>query len=68
MKNKKLYRVNEGKMISGVCMGISEYLDIDVTLIRLLWVILSCVYGSGLLIYILAIIIMPIKPPIKKVN
>ena len=68
MKNKKLYRVNEGKMISGVCMGISEYLDIDVTLIRLLWVILSCVYGSGLLIYILANIIMPIKPPIKKVN
>ena len=55
-------------MISGVCMGISEYLDIDVTLIRLLWVILSCVYGSGLLIYILATIIMPIKPPIKKVN
>lgn len=68
MKNKKLYRVNEGKMISGVCMGISEYLDIDVTLIRLLWVILSCVYGSGLLIYILATIIMPIKPSIKKVN
>ena len=68
MKNKKLYRVNEGKMISGVCMGISEYLDIDVTLIGLLWVILSCVYGSGLLIYILATIIMPIKPPIKKVN
>lgn len=68
MKNKKLYRVNEGKMISGVCMGISEYLDIDVTLIRLLWVILSCVYGSGLLIYILTTIIMPIKPPIKKVN
>ena len=68
MKNKKLYRVNEGKMISGVCMGISEYLDIDVTLIRLLWVILSCVYGSGLLIYILATIIMPTKPPIKKVN
>ena len=68
MKNKKLYRVNEGKMISGVCMGISEYLDIDVTLIRLLWVILSCVYGSGLLIYILATIIMPIKSPIKKVN
>ena len=46
MKNKKLYRVNEGKMISGVCMGISEYLDIDVTLIRLFWVILSCVFGS----------------------
>ena len=68
MKNKKLYRVNEGKMISGVCMGISEYLDIDVTLIRLLWVILSCVYGSGLLIYILATIIMHINPPIKKVN
>ena len=68
MKNKKLYKVNEGKMLCGVCMGLSEYFEIDVTLIRLLWVILSCVYGSGVLIYILAVIIMPIKPPIKKVN
>lgn len=68
MKNKKLYKVNEGKMLCGVCMGLSEYFEIDVTLVRLTWVILSFAFGSGIIIYILATIIMPIKPPIKRVN
>lgn len=68
MKNKKLYKVNEGKMLCGVCMGLSEYFEIDVTLVRLAWVILSFAFGSGIIIYILATIIMPIKPPIKRVN
>ena len=68
MKNKKLYRVNEGKILCGVCMGLSEYFEIDVTIVRLIWVFISLVYGSGLLLYIIAALIMPIKPPIKKVN
>lgn len=68
MKNKKLYKVNEGKMLCGVCMGLSDYFEIDVTLVRLAWVILSFMFGSGIIIYILATIIMPIKPPIKRVN
>ena len=68
MKEKRLYRVNEGKKLCGVCMGLSEYFEIDVTLVRLLWVFISLVYGSGILLYIIAALIMPIKPPIKKVN
>lgn len=68
MKEKRLYRVNEGKILCGVCMGLSEYFEIDVTIVRLLWVFISLVYGSGILLYIIAALIMPIKPPIKKVN
>ncbi|CDE98779.1 pspC domain protein [Clostridium sp. CAG:628] len=68
MKEKRLYRVNEGKILCGVCMGLSEYFEIDVTIVRLIWVFISLVYGSGLLLYIIAALIMPIKPPIKKVN
>ena len=68
MKDKRLYRVNEGKILCGVCMGLSEYFEIDVTIVRLIWVFISLVYGSGLLLYIIAALIMPIKPPIKKVN
>lgn len=68
MKEKRLYRVNEGKILCGVCMGLSEYFEIDVTIVRLIWVFISLVYGSGLLLYIIATLIMPIKPPIKKVN
>ena len=68
MKEKRLYRVNEGKILCGVCMGLSEYFEIDVTTVRPIWVFISLVYGSGLLLYIIAALIMPIKPPIKKVN
>lgn len=53
MKEKRLYRVNEGKILCGVCMGLSEYFEIDVTIVRLIWVFISLVYGSGLLLYIL---------------
>ena len=68
MREKRLYRVNEGKILCGVCMGLSEYFEIDVTIVRLIWVFISLVYGSGILLYIIAALIMPIKPPIKKVN
>ena len=68
MKEKRLYRVNEGKILCGVCMGLSEYFEIYVTIVRLIWVFISLVYGSGILLYIIAALIMPIKPPIKKVN
>lgn len=61
MKEKRLYRVNEGKILCGVCMGLSEYFEIDVTIVRLIWVFISLVYGSGILLYIIAALIMPIK-------
>ena len=57
---KKLYRSMTNKMISGVCGGIGEYFNVDPTLVRLLWVILTIGgFGVGLLIYILAAVIMP---------
>ena len=50
-------------MLCGVCMGISDYLDIDVTVIRLLFAALTvCSAGTGLLLYGAAAIIMPVKP------
>lgn len=57
--NKRLTRVEEGKMLCGVCAGIAKYFDIDPTLIRLGWVILSCFGGTGLLAYFVAAIIIP---------
>ena len=58
MEKKKLYR-SENKMIAGVCAGIAEYFDIDPTLVRLGWVILSFIGFSGVLAYIIAAIIIP---------
>lgn len=58
---KKLYRVEDGKMIAGVCAGLAEYFVIDVTIVRLGWVLLTLLGGSGILAYIIALIIMPRK-------
>ena len=61
-KEKKLYRVNDGKVIAGVCGGLAEYFKIDPTIVRLGLVLFSLVGGCGILAYIIALIIMPEKP------
>ncbi len=59
-KNKRLYRSSANYMICGVCGGIAEYFNIDPTLIRLAWVILSIFsVGGGIIAYIAAAIIIP---------
>ena len=50
---------SSNRMICGVCGGIVEYLGIDATVVRLLWVLLSVMGGAGLLAYIIAAIIIP---------
>ena len=59
---KKLYKSRENRMIDGVCGGIAEYLNIDPTIVRLGWVIFSLAGGSGVLAYIIALIIIPENP------
>ena len=61
-KEKKLYRVNEGKMVAGVCTGLAEYFKIDTTVVRLALILFSLLGGCGILAYIIALIIMPVKP------
>lgn len=60
MQNR-LYKSNN-KMVDGVCAGIAEYFNLDPTLVRLGFVVFTCLGGSGLLIYIIAAIIMPRNP------
>ncbi|HWQ71867.1 MAG TPA: PspC domain-containing protein [Desulfitobacteriaceae bacterium] len=59
---KKLYRSNRDRIIGGVCGGLAEYFDIDVTWIRLLVLVLMLTAGFGILLYIGAIIIIPRDP------
>lgn len=61
-KMRRLYRSRKDKILGGVCGGIGEYLGVDPTIVRLLWVVFSLVYGAGILAYILAWIIVPEKP------
>lgn len=62
VEQKKLYRSRSKRMICGVCGGVGEYLNIDPTVIRLLWVVLSFVGFSGVIAYIIAAIIIPEEP------
>jgi PspC domain. len=62
MEPKRLYRSVRNKMICGVCQGIAEYINLDPTIVRLLWVLLSLWGGVGIILYIAAAIIMPVKP------
>lgn len=56
---KRLYKSSTDKKVCGVCGGIANYLDVDPTVIRLIWVIFTLAGGSGLIAYIIAAIIMP---------
>lgn len=60
---KKLYKSNN-KMIDGVCAGVAEYFNIDPTVVRVVWVIFSCMGGSGILAYIIAALVMPKNPEV----
>lgn len=62
-KPKRLYRAPEkDSMVAGVCAGIADYSQVDPTVIRLLWVILTLVsFGLGVLAYLIAWIIIPRK-------
>lgn len=66
---KKLYKIEEGKKVDGVCGGLAEYLDVDVTLIRLIWAIVTlCTVGTGLLAYLICSILMPRKSEIDIID
>src|SRR5512136_1879746 len=56
---RKLYRSRNDSRIAGVCGGLGEYLDIDPTLIRLIFVLLALTGGHGVVLYIILWLIVP---------
>ena len=58
----KLYRSTVDKMLGGVAGGLAEYFDIDPTIVRVLFVVLTLVGGGGILAYIILWIVVPEKP------
>jgi len=65
---KKLYRSSEQRMIAGICGGLAEYFDIDVNIMRLLFVAISLlsVLFPMVIFYIIAWIIVPEEEKSKK--
>jgi phage shock protein PspC (stress-responsive transcriptional regulator) len=60
---KRLQRSRTEKMIAGVCGGLAQYFNIDPTIVRLLWVVITIMGGAGILLYLVLWIVMPLEPP-----
>src|SRR5215813_3094829 len=62
----KLMRPPKGspeRKIAGVCAGFADYFDLDVTIVRVVWLIIALFGGGGILAYIIAWIVMPDEQP-----
>lgn len=59
---KKLYRSQNNRMLAGVCGGLGEYLNLDPTVIRVVWALISLLGGTGVLLYLICIFIIPENP------
>jgi phage shock protein PspC (stress-responsive transcriptional regulator) len=64
--NKKLYRSKKDRVVLGVAAGLGEYFDVDPIIVRLIFVLLTIWGGAGLLFYIVAAIVIPEEPKVKK--
>ena len=60
---KKLYKNPKDKKLCGVCSGLAKYINVDATIVRLIWAIVAlCTLGTALLAYIICAVIMPEEP------
>lgn len=59
-EKKRLTRSNNG-MIAGVCGGIADYLDIDPTIVRIVYILMTFFVGIGILLYFILWLVIPKK-------
>ena len=59
---ERIYKSNTDRKVWGVCGGLAEYFDVDSTLVRLLFVVLTLAGGPGLILYIVLGLVMPEAP------
>ena len=65
---RRLSRSRDNTMIAGVCAGLAKYLDLDPTVMRLVFVLLALAGGHGVLIYFILWIVMPHEQPASSVT
>ena len=58
-EQKKLTRSKSDKKLFGVCGGLAKYLDVDSTVIRVIWILLVLFGGCGILLYLILALVMP---------
>ena len=60
--SKRLYRSRKNQVIGGVAAGVAEYFDIDPTIVRIAWALLAIAWGTGILIYLICWLVIPVNP------
>lgn len=61
MDEKRLTRVEDGRMVAGVCAGLAKYFGVDPTLVRIIFVILAIFAAGGVLLYLILWLLMPME-------
>ena len=59
---KRLYKSRTDKKICGVCGGLAKFLDVDPTIIRIIWAACVLLAGTGLFLYLIAALVMQFDP------
>lgn len=62
VENRRLYRSSSDRMIAGVAGGLAEYLNLDSTIVRLLFVFFALAGGPGILVYLVMLLVVPEEP------
>lgn len=60
--SKRLYRSRKNQVIGGVAAGVAEYFDIDPTIVRIAWALLGMAWGTGVLVYLICWLVIPLNP------
>jgi phage shock protein C len=62
VNRRSLYRCRHDRKLAGVASGLAEFFDLDVSLVRILWILSVFIGGMGILLYIVMAIIVPLEP------
>ena len=62
MNPRRLYRCRHDRQLAGVAAGMAEYLDLDPTVVRILWILSAFVGGFTIILYIILAFVMPLEP------
>ena len=62
---QKLYRSESDKVIAGLCGGLGEFFDVDSTIIRIIFIILTIWGGVGIVIYLIGVFVVPLESSIN---
>lgn len=62
VERRPFTRLSGDKKIAGVCAGVARYFDLDVTIVRAVWLLCVLLGGCGLIAYVVLWIVMPLEP------